>query len=67
MKKVKVKVSDIAQALGSSEETVRQLMLKGVPWGEVLQREGSMTKTYLIYPGKAAEYFGEGLLKGGEA
>lgn len=56
----KIKIDDIAQALGVSPETVRMGLQQNVyPFGTAFKKPGRQNYTYVLYPAKVAEIVGE--------
>lgn len=56
---MKVKINDIAKALGVSPETVRVGLQQNVyPFGCAFKKDGNQNYSYVLYPAKVKEYLG---------
>jgi hypothetical protein len=56
----KIKINDVATALGVSPETVRVgLQLGMYDFGIAFKKPGRQNYTYVLYPAKVAELVGE--------
>jgi DNA-binding transcriptional MerR regulator len=56
-----MKVKDVAELLGVSEQTIRIGLQRGLfPFGVAFKRdEGNQHYTYILYPEKVKEYLGQ--------
>lgn len=56
----KIKINDIAQALGVSPETIRiGLQQQIFPFGNAFKKPGQQKYTYVIYPEAVKRYIGD--------
>lgn len=58
---MKYSIKDVAEAIGTSAETVRAGLIRGCfPFGTAFKKDGSKIYTYVLYPRKVEEYLGLG-------
>lgn len=50
-------IKEIAQATGTSEQTIRVAMQQGCEWGIAIKKPDSRVYTYIPYPNKVKELF----------